>query len=171
MTQHCHLGVIFNDTLSWKDHVHKIVLQSARKIGLLRRLGRHLSPTVLCDIYLFCIRPGVEYSSVVWSGLSSSDAVRLERNNRSAARLILKTSRKEDISHELLLSRAGLSTLEARRNVAQCAVVRKVVRPTPGSFTEGYRSLGITINHWQPTAIAEKEPLPSKITTAKESEI
>ena len=27
--------------------------------------------------------------------------------------------------HELLLSRAGLSTLEARRNVAQCAVVRK----------------------------------------------
>ena len=43
--------------------------------------------------------------------------------------------------------------------------------PTPGSFTEGYRPLGITINHWQPTAIAEKEPLPSKITTAKESEI
>ena len=125
VSQHCHLGVTFNDTLSWKDHVHKIVLQSARKIGLLRRLGRHLSPTVLRDIYLFCIRPGVEYSSVVWSGLTSSDAVRLERNNRSAARLILKTSRKEDISHELLLSRAGLSTLEARRNVAQCAVVRK----------------------------------------------
>ena len=125
VSQHCHLGVTFNDTLSWKDHVHKIVLQCARKIGLLRRLGRHLSPTVLRDIYLFCIRPGVEYSSVVWSGLTSSDAVRLERNNRSAARLILKTSRKEDISHELLLSRAGLSTLEARRNVAQCAVVRK----------------------------------------------
>ena len=125
VSQHCHLGVTFNDTLSWKDHVHKIVLQSARKIGLLRRLGRHLSPTVLRDIYLFCIRPGVEYSSVVWSGLTSSDAVRPERNNRSAARLILKTSRKEDISHELLLSRAGLSTLEARRNVAQCAVVRK----------------------------------------------
>ena len=90
VTQHCHLGVIFNDTLSWKDHVHKIVLQFARKNGLLRRLGRHLSPTVLRDICLFCIRSGVEYSSVVWSGLTSSDAVRLERNNRSAARLILK---------------------------------------------------------------------------------
>ena len=125
VSQHCHLGITFNDTLSWKDHVHKIVLQSARKIGLLRRLGRHLSPTVLRDIYFFCIRPGVKYSSVAWSGLTSSDAVRLERNNRSAARLILKTSRKEDISHELLLSGAGLSTLEARRNVAQCAVVRK----------------------------------------------
>ena len=121
VTQHCHLGVTFNDTLSWKDRVHKIVLQSARKIGL---LCRHLSPTVLRDIYLFCIRPGVEYS-VVWSGLSSSDAVPLERNNRSAARLILKIRRKEDISHELLLACAGLSTLEAWRNVAQCAVVRK----------------------------------------------
>ena len=29
VSQHCHLGVAFNDTLSWKDHVHKIVLQSA----------------------------------------------------------------------------------------------------------------------------------------------
>ena len=125
VTQHCHLGVTFNDSLSWKDHVHKIALQSAQKIGLLRRLGRHLSPTVLRDIYLFCIRLGVEYSSVAWSGLSSSDALCLERNNRSAAHLILKTSRKEDISHELLLSRAGLSTLEARHNVAQCAVVWK----------------------------------------------
>ena len=127
VTQHCHLGVTFNDTLSWKDHVHKIVLQSARKICLVRRIGRHLSPTVLCDIYLFCIRPGVEYSSVIWSGLSSSDVVRLERNNRSAARLILKTSREDDISHELLLYRADLSTLEVRHNVAQCAVVRKAL--------------------------------------------
>ena len=126
VTQHCYLGAIFNDTLSWKDLVHKIVLQSARKIGLLRRLGRHLSPTVLRVIYLFCIRPGVEYSSVVWSSLSSSDAVPLEKNNRSAARLILKTSRKEDISPEFQLSCDSLSTLEARRNVAQCAVVRKV---------------------------------------------
>ena len=118
VTQHCYLGATFNDTLSWKDLVHKIVLQSAQKIGLLRRLGRHLSPTVL--------RAGVEYSSVVWSSLSSSDAVPLEKNNRSAARLILKTSRKEDISPELQLTCDSLSTLEARRNVALCAVVRKV---------------------------------------------
>ena len=50
VTQYCHLGVTFNDILSWKDHVHKLVLQSAQKIGLLHRLGRHLSPTVLRDV-------------------------------------------------------------------------------------------------------------------------
>ena len=54
---------------------------------------------------------------------------------------------------------------------ARSSGIEGVPWPTPGSFTEGYRPLGITFNHWQPTAIAEKEPLPSKITTAKESEI
>ena len=46
------------------------------------------------------------------------------------------------------------------------AIAIKQLKPT----LEGYRPLGITINHWQPTATAEKEMLPSKITTAKESE-
>ena len=141
--QHCHLGVTFNDALSWKDHVHKIVLQSARKIGLLRRLGRHLSPTVLRDIYLFCIRPGIEYSSVVWSGLTSSDAVRLERNNRSAARLILKTSRKR--GHFPWASAIPRRFVNVG-GTAQCGPMRGrpegVPWPTPRSFTEGYRPVG-----------------------------
>ena len=49
-----------------------------------------------------------------------------------------------------------------------CGCPEGVPRPTPGSCTEGYRPLDITINHWQRTAIAEKEPLPSIIPTAKE---
>ena len=53
--------------------------KSAKKIGLLRRLGRQLSSTVVRDLYAFSIRPGIEYGSIVWSGLSSSDAARLER--------------------------------------------------------------------------------------------
>ena len=90
VTRHRHLGVTFNERLSWKDHVHDVLKKSAKKIGLLRRLGRQLSSTVVRDLYAFSIRPGIEYGSIVWSGLSSSDAARLERLNRSAARLITK---------------------------------------------------------------------------------
>ena len=97
VTRHRHLGVTFNERLSWKDHVHDVLKKSAKKIGLLRRLGRQLSSTVVRDLYAFSIRPGIEYGSIVWSGLSSSDAARLERLNRSAARLITKTSPSSDL--------------------------------------------------------------------------
>ena len=79
VTRHRHLGVTFNERLSWKDHVHDVIKKSAKKIGLLRRLGRQLSSTVVRDLYSFSIRPGIEYGSIVWSGLSSSDAARLEQ--------------------------------------------------------------------------------------------
>ena len=99
--------------------------KSAKKNGLLRRLGRQLSSTVVQDLYAFSIRPGIEYGSIVWSGLSSSDAARLERFNRSAARLITKTSPSSDISHELLLARAGLPSLGTRRRMAKCILICK----------------------------------------------
>ena len=98
---------------------------SAKKIGLLRRLGRQLSSTVVRDLYAFSIRPGIEYGSTVWSGLSSSDAARLERFNRSAAWLITKTSPSSDISRELLLARAGLLSLGTRRRMAHCILICK----------------------------------------------
>ena len=171
VTQHCHLGVTFNDTLSWKDHVHKIVLQSARKTGLLRRLGRHLSPTVLRDIYLFCIRPGVEHSSVIWSGLTSPDAVRLERNNRSAARLILKLAEKRTFpmsfcypalvcqrwKHGAMWPNARSSR---RRSLADTRVIYRRLSPV------GYYNQPLAAN-----GNRREGTFPSKITTAKESEI
>ena len=128
VTRHRHLGVTFNERLSWKDHVHRaadVINKSAKKIGLLRRLGKQLSSTVVRYLYAFSIRPGIEYGSIVWSGLSSSDAARLERFNRRAARLISKTRTSSDISRDLLLARGGLPSLGTRRRMAQCILIRK----------------------------------------------
>ena len=52
---------------------------SSKKIGLLRRLRRRLTPAILEDIYLHSIRPTLEYANIVWSGLTTSDIHRLER--------------------------------------------------------------------------------------------
>ena len=125
VTRHRHIGVTFNERLSWKDHVHDVINKSAKKIGLLRRLGRQLSSTIVRDLYAFSIRPGIDYGSIVWSGLSFSDAARLQRLNRSAARLITKTSPTSDISRELLLARAGLPSLDTCRRMAQCILIQK----------------------------------------------
>ena len=62
---HKHLGLIFNETLSWSDHCSYIVSKMSKRIGLLCRLRRILTPLIMRDLYRTCIRPvllpGVEW--------------------------------------------------------------------------------------------------------------
>ena len=51
VTSHKHLGVNFNNTLSWHQHVDKVHTSCARRIGMIRRLWRKLHPVVLKRIY------------------------------------------------------------------------------------------------------------------------
>ena len=55
----------------------------------------------------------LEYAQVAWAGVSMTDDYRLERLNRSAARLISSTGLSADVSHPVLLARAGLEPLKA----------------------------------------------------------
>ena len=94
-------------------------MQLQPKIGLLRRLRKRLSPLIIRQLYLTCIRPSLEYANIAWCGLTKRDQERLEKCNRSAARLIIQTMPSSDIPHDILLARAGIPTLLSRRQVAQ----------------------------------------------------
>ena len=52
---HRHLGVTFSSTLRWAEHIDCIIYNASRKLGVLRRLRRTLTPAVLLDIYTTCI--------------------------------------------------------------------------------------------------------------------
>ena len=73
-----HLGVTFSETLSWTRHTDNIVHAASTKIGLLRRLRKRLSPLIIRQLYLTCIRPSLEYANVAWCGLTKRDQERLE---------------------------------------------------------------------------------------------
>ena len=109
----------FSETLSWTRHTDNIVHAASTKIGLLRRRRKRLSPLIIRQLYLTCIRPSLEYANVAWCGLTKRDQERLEKCNRSAARLITQTMPSSDIPHDILLARAGIPTLLSRRQVAQ----------------------------------------------------
>ena len=61
------LGVTFSSTLRWAEHIDCIIYNASRKLGVLRRLRRTLTPAVLLDIYTTCIRPTLEYANLVTS--------------------------------------------------------------------------------------------------------
>ena len=118
VTTHKHLGIIFNSRLSWSDHTSYVIGKASKKVGLLRRFRCRLPCLVLRSLYLSCVRPTLEYACGAWSGVGSQDALRLERTQRAAARVIAGASVKDKLSAELLLARDGLDPLARRRQVA-----------------------------------------------------
>ena len=88
--------------------------------------------------------PILEYSNVVWSGLTKADAERLERCNRAAARLISNIRPEEAVSHELILARAGLPTLSSRRALSCAMLSLKCIR------TQLPKHLDMEIRDWLP---------------------
>ena len=122
---HKHLGVMFHH-LSWSDHVALIADRASSKLGLLYRLHRSLPHLTIHKISMTCIRPSLEYAAVAWSVLSTGDAARLESVQRHAPRRSSGLPRSSNPPHDILLARAGLSSLGSHRRgflgrfAAQC---------------------------------------------------
>ena len=81
VSSHKHIGLVFNDKLTWSDHTDLVVHRVPSKLGLLRRLQHSWPSLALRTIYLTCIRPSIEYGVVAWGGLSKGDSDRLENAN------------------------------------------------------------------------------------------
>ena len=128
VSHHRHLGVTFSDTLGWTSHVDTIVRAASAKVGFLRRLRKRLNPLIMRQLYITSIRPSLEYASIVWGGLTRRDEEKLEKCNRSAARLIANISPSADIPREIVLARAGLPTMASRRKASQVRLAQAAVR-------------------------------------------
>ena len=48
---HKHLGLVFNNTLTWNDHVSNVYSTCARMLGILRRLDGNISPLCMERMY------------------------------------------------------------------------------------------------------------------------
>ena len=103
VSTHRNLGLVVDGHLTSSAHVQSVTAKVSQRLGLLWRLRNRLSGLVLRELYTTCIRPVLEHSSVVWSGISSTDSVELERLNRKAARLISNTKCRSDTPHDIYL--------------------------------------------------------------------
>ena len=116
-----HLGLNIDERLTWTDHVSTIVNKASSRLGLLRRLRPRVPPLVIQTLFCTCVLPVLEYASLAWSGLGTINAERLERLQRTAARLITGTRLVENVPREILLARAGLDKLADCRKI-KCGI-------------------------------------------------
>ena len=130
--------------------------KASKKIGLLRRIRRRVPSLVLRSMYLTCIRPVLEYACGSWGGLTERNTQRLERVQRSAARLIAGVSVTDHLPHDILLARAGLETLARRRDMILVAPVYHLTRQTPS----GPRHLCEAFERWKEEAPSSRCSMP-----------
>jgi hypothetical protein len=110
---HKHLGLTFNRTLTWSDHISSLSTRAAQCVGLLRRICRDVPRECLEILYKYMIRPLLEYGDIIFDGSADKQLLKLENVQRQAA--ITCTGAYKHTKHDILLDELGWPPLSLRR--------------------------------------------------------
>ena len=83
-----YLGLMFDNDLSFKEHVNYITNKCKGRLVVLRRLKSYLGKDTLKKIYKICIEPIMDYCSTVWGQSSKSNRDQMQRIQNTAGRII-----------------------------------------------------------------------------------
>ena len=93
-------------------------------LGLIKRTCKGLDdPKTLRTLYCSSVRSNLEYCSVVWSPYTKRNTDKLERVQRRATKLILKS----DDPYDIRLKKLNLMSREKRRSLADVTFLYKVL--------------------------------------------
>jgi hypothetical protein len=132
---HKHLGLTFNGTLSWADHISQVVTKAARCIGLLRRISRDVPRQCLEILYKAMIRPILEYADIIYDGSADTHLQRVESTQRQAA--LVCTGAYKHTHHEKLLEELGWPLLEIRRKHHRLNAMYKIQNGLAPTYLQG----------------------------------
>ncbi|KAI8487558.1 hypothetical protein Bbelb_347920 [Branchiostoma belcheri] len=108
-----HLGFIFDNKLSWREHVKSMVSKASSRLHYLRLLTKQgMSVQDLVQVNLSLIRPVLEYGYVLLVGCSEEQAASMVRVQRRAG-----------------LSHAAGPSLKERREAAVVSLVKAMLNP------------------------------------------
>ena len=66
VSQFTFLGIVLDETLSWKNHITMITNKLSRINGVLHRLKFIFPKNILLTIYISLFMPHINYGSLVW---------------------------------------------------------------------------------------------------------
>jgi len=60
------LGIILDQSLSWRPHIQAVSNKISKSIGVLRKINRHLSRKVMLSLYNSLVLPYLQYGISIW---------------------------------------------------------------------------------------------------------
>ena len=109
VTEHKHLGLTFQKSLSWSNHINTISCKAEQKLNILKQFKYKLTKNSLLTIYKSFILPCLEYGDIIFDNCTNKDKYALESVQLEAMRAI--SGAKKCTSHECLYNETGLVPL------------------------------------------------------------
>ena len=88
--KHCikYLGVMIDDSISWKNHISYICSRISRNTGIISKLRHYLSINQLKQIYYNLIYPYISYAILAWGSAYKSHLQKVQIKQNHVIRLI-----------------------------------------------------------------------------------
>jgi hypothetical protein len=124
------LGVYFDSKLHFHDHVDSIFSECIKLLGLIRSMTYGFSSLeCLCTLYITLVRSRLEYASVVWNSITSTDANKLERiQQKFASVCVYRFFSNVSYAYNAALDKLGLQSLRTRRHYLDALFFVQVYR-------------------------------------------
>lgn len=106
------LGITFDNTLSFEEHIISKVNKANSLVGMLRRSFLHLDKDMFKKIFVAIVRPHIEYGEAVWNPKAKKLISSLEKVQRRASKMVPGLG---NLSYEERLRELKLPTLQYRR--------------------------------------------------------
>ena len=178
--EHKHLGVVLQSNLKWTKHIEMVAEKAEGSLRYLTIARQFASQAVLSNIYLTLIRPQMEYCCSVWSSISVSDSLRLQKIQNRAARLVTGAPRYASIDR--MHADLGWDYVGARRKYFRLTFFHQVLTgKLPSYLTQkvpmrdhNHNTRGIQVNTFKfnynsfknsllPLASREYNDLPNRV--------
>ena len=75
---HTHLGLVFQNNISWNSHVFSMYEKASKRLNLLKSLRFKINRSTLACLYKSLIRPIMEYGDLIWDNCTVSNSDLLE---------------------------------------------------------------------------------------------
>ncbi len=106
------LGVIFDKSLSFKEHINKKIGLAKRNLALIKRTFKFLNPSTFLTLYKSLVRPHLEFCSPVWNNDLKFFSNELEKVQKLATRYVTSL---RGLKYSDRLRKLKISTLKYRR--------------------------------------------------------
>ena len=109
-----YLGVMIDDSLTWKYHIAFVCSRLSRNIGIISKLRRYLSIQQLKQIYYNLTYPYISYSILAWGSVYKTHTKKFQVKQNHIVRLIFyaKTFGRETESAKPLLNLLDILTVD-----------------------------------------------------------
>ena len=125
-----YLGVIFDPTLSWTEHVDYMSSIISKRIGVIRRVKFYLPSKTLNMLANALVFPHFDYCSVVWTNFNMEHLNSLQVLQNKLARILLSADIRTSINH--LMSSLNWHKLDKRwHNQLLLLVLKCLVQEAP----------------------------------------